>query len=128
MGAIVVPAFGMTADAFEFTLEPIEFFVAQALEVHEARAGTAHAAEQFIEFQLEGLGIAVLSVLNQEHHEERDDRGAGVDHKLPGIGEMEHGTEPGPNDDAKQRQQEGSRPAGRDAKPVSADAERVAQA
>ena len=42
----------------------------------------------FVEFEVDGLGIAVLRVLNQKHHRERDDGRAGVDNVLPGIGEM----------------------------------------
>jgi len=32
--------------------------------------------------------MAVLCVLNQKHHEKRDDCRGGVDDQLPGIGKM----------------------------------------
>lgn len=34
--------------------------------------------------------VPVLGVLDQEHHEESDDRGAVVDNKLPTIGIVEY--------------------------------------
>jgi hypothetical protein len=39
-------------------------------------------AQQLVELDLYGLRIAVLRALDQEHHEERDDGGAGVDRPL----------------------------------------------
>ena len=45
------------------------------------------------------LGIAVLRVLDQEDHQERNDGRAGVDDELPRIGIMEGRTERGPDDD-----------------------------
>jgi len=38
-----------------------------------------------------------LSILDQEHHEKSDDRGAGVDDELPGVGEPKDwsGEDPG---------------------------------
>jgi hypothetical protein len=48
-------------------------------------------ADQLVEFDLDRLRVAVLVVLQQEHHEEGDDRGAGVDRQLPGVAETERG-------------------------------------
>ena len=45
--------------------------------------------DDFIEFEVNGAGVAVLRVLNQKHHQESDDRGAGIDNKLPRIGVVE---------------------------------------
>lgn len=39
---------------------------------------------------MNGFSIAVLSVLNQKNHQERDDGCAGVDYQLPGVGEMKY--------------------------------------
>ena len=51
----------------------------------------ALAADQLIELEMDRLGVAVLRVLDQEDHQERDDRRAGVDHELPRIGELKIG-------------------------------------
>jgi len=43
----------------------------------------------FIELEVNGAGVTILGVLNQEDDEESDDSGGGVYHELPGIGEVE---------------------------------------
>src|SRR5262249_28363903 len=45
------------------------------------------------------LGVTVLGVLNQKHHEERDDCRGGIDDQLPGVREMKSrvGDEPNKN-------------------------------
>ena len=45
-------------------------------------------ANELIEFQMDRFRIAVLRILNQEHHQESDDGRAGVDDQLPRIGKM----------------------------------------
>jgi hypothetical protein len=40
------------------------------------------------QFEMYCLGVAVLRVLDQKHHEKGDDRRGGVDDQLPGIGKM----------------------------------------
>ena len=57
------------------------------IDEHVVRAGGD--AQQLVELHLHGFGVAVLRALDQEHHEERDDRGARVDHELPGIAPVE---------------------------------------
>src|SRR5450631_3656766 len=56
-------------------------------------------SNEFVEFYLNGRAIAVLRILDQEDHQERDDRSAGVDHQLPCIGIMKYGTGDRPGDD-----------------------------
>ena len=45
------------------------------------------------------LGVAVLRVLNQEDHQESDNRGACIDDQLPGIGKMKNRTGGRPHGD-----------------------------
>src|SRR5579883_1248321 len=64
---------------------------------------------------MNGGGILVLRTLDQEHHQKRDDRSAGVDDELPGIGEVEERPQNSPEDDgaAGQRKRPGTaRPLG----------------
>ena len=48
--------------------------------------------DQFIQFDLQGFRIAVLRILDQENHQEGNDRGACVDHQLPGVTKVKNGT------------------------------------
>jgi len=52
--------------------------------------GAAHGANQFVEFELDGVTVAVLGILNQKYHQECDDRRAGVDNQLPGVAKLEY--------------------------------------
>src|SRR6266850_1095805 len=51
-------------------------------------------------------GILVLRVLDQEHHEEGEDRGARVDHELPGIRVVKSGAGHGPGENDRHRHPE----------------------
>src|SRR5688500_11443497 len=70
-------------EPLELALELGELVVGPLLEVDERRACAFDPAQQLVELEVNGLRIAVLRVLDEEHHEERHDRGAGVDHQLP---------------------------------------------
>ena len=60
--------------------------------------------DQLVELELQGFGVAVLGVLDQKHHQERHDGGAGVDHELPRVGEAEERPGGRPYDDDEERQ------------------------
>ena len=45
------------------------------------------------------LGVAVLCVLNQEDHQEGDDRRTGIDDQLPDVGKMKGRSGQRPDDD-----------------------------
>src|SRR5262249_54620409 len=47
------------------------------------------------------FGVTVLRVLNQKHHEERDDCRGGVDDQLPGVREMKSRSGDEPNENYK---------------------------
>src|SRR5271155_2657537 len=47
---------------------------------------------------MNGPGIAVLGILDEENHEKRDNRCAGIDDQLPGIGVVEDGAGKAPDD------------------------------
>ena len=49
-----------------------------------------HRANQLVEFELDGVAITVLGILNQKYHQECDDRRACVDDQLPGIAKLEY--------------------------------------
>ena len=57
-------------------------------------------SNDFVEFDLNRLRISTLRVLNEEDHQEGDDRRSSIDDELPRIAEPEHGSgyEPDAND------------------------------
>src|SRR5262249_19804771 len=70
----------------KLTLDLVDFFVRAVLEIDQLIPGWFDAAQQFIELEVKRTRVAILGVLNQEHHQERDYGGAGIDDKLPGVG------------------------------------------
>jgi hypothetical protein len=49
-------------------------------------------AEKLVEFELDGGRVAVLGVLEKEHHQEGDDGRAGIDDQLRGVGVVKEGS------------------------------------
>jgi hypothetical protein len=66
-------------------------------------------ADDFIELRLHGGGVAILGVLDHEHHQEGHDRRRGVHHQLPGVRKGEQWAGKCPNHDATQRNDERQR-------------------
>src|SRR5207244_11351889 len=63
-------------------------------------------ADQLVQLELQRLPIPVLGGLDEEHHQEGDDGGTGVDDELPGIGEVEHRSGDRPDQDDSERRNE----------------------
>jgi len=83
------------ARAWRLVSEPLErrfylfkFLFSQIVEIKEAVPGVFTDSDQLIEFEVQGRCVAALSVLDEEHHKESDNSGAGVDDQLPGVGKM----------------------------------------
>jgi hypothetical protein len=55
--------------------------------------------DELVELDLNRGAVAVLRVLDQEHHEECHDRGRRVDHELPAVAEAEDRTADKPDAD-----------------------------
>jgi len=72
------------------------------------------------------FGVAVLSVLDQEHHQKSDDGRGGVDDELPGIGKMKSGASEQPNGDYQDCPGKGPRAAEQDSGAARKDAKGVA--
>ena len=88
----------MPAQALKLIADPLEFLIGHVLKIDHLVASSFNGVNQLIQLQMEGLGIAVLCVLDQEHHQKRNDRGAGIDNQLPRIRVMENGTGHAPGD------------------------------
>jgi hypothetical protein len=61
----------------------LQVAVLQLLHVEERVVRTLHGADQLVQLEVHRFRIPVLRVLDEEHHQKRDDRGPGVDHQLP---------------------------------------------
>src|SRR5262245_42510519 len=106
------------AQTVELLPQLLELFVRQLFQVDELRPRPLQRANELVELEVDGDGVAVLRVLDQEHHEERDDRRAGVDDELPGVREMKDGARYRPHEDDQHRQREGPRRADAGRRPV----------
>ena len=73
------------ANAFELALDLFQLLVSAILQIDQLVPRPFLRADQLIELQVQRLGVAVLRVLDQEHHQERHDRRPGVDDQLPRI-------------------------------------------
>lgn len=62
------------------------------------RAGALCSPDQFVEFELHCFAIAILRVLDEEHHQERDDRCSGVNNELPCVGIVKEWSSECPHD------------------------------
>ena len=56
---------------------------------HELHVRALGHADQLVELDLQSLRVAVLCVLDEEDHQEGDNRCTGIDDQLPRIGEVE---------------------------------------
>ena len=74
--------------------------------------GLSARPNQFVELHLDGLGIAVLRVLDEEHHEERHNGRARINDQLPRVTVAEARARDRLAEDDGDRQRERGRPAG----------------
>src|SRR5680860_1524428 len=79
--------------------ELLELALVHFLKVEEDVPCLPRHADQLVDLDMHRRGIAVLRVLDHEHHEEGDNRGRGVDDQLPGIAESKKGPGDAPNDE-----------------------------
>src|SRR5918994_2928823 len=70
---------------------------------------SVYCSDQLVKFQLHRHTVPILSVLDQEHHEERDDGRAGIYNQLPGIAEGEYRAGSSPNQDDEYGESKGCR-------------------
>src|SRR6185436_5807112 len=73
----------------EFLLQEFELFVLHVLDINEHVARRVYRADELVELEVDGVRVAVLRVLDEEDHEEGEDRRPGIDDELPVLGEAE---------------------------------------
>jgi hypothetical protein len=76
----------------------------QLFQVQQRVVRSFGHANQLIELGLNRSRIAILRVLNQEHHQKRDDRRPSIDHQLPRIIKRKHRPRRCPDNDYQCRQ------------------------
>lgn len=88
---------GRLREFLVFGIEAVQFMIGKVLDINEAIRSPLHGGDDLVKFKLNRSHFFVLTVLNQEDDQERDDGRAGVDDKLPGIGEMKQRSSDDPN-------------------------------
>src|ERR1700754_369249 len=113
--------------ALAFAADVFEFLVGQMLDSDKGIMGGADANE-LVALHLYCRAVAVLGILNQKYHQERNDGGAGVDHQLPGVRIAEQRACNRPDNDDSGRDHEGRCLAGRMGRLVGYIPEQLAEA
>src|SRR5215831_11278786 len=101
----------LPADKGISLFQRVQLFVGKLFHVNQFVAGRMVGADQFIQLEVERFGIAVLGVLYEEDNKKRDNRCAGVDDQLPGIGKAKVRTENRPRHNHRHGQKEHVRTA-----------------
>lgn len=107
-----------TGDLLVRRLEAIELGLGELLEIEEGIVRAVDRTDQLVELELDRGAVSVLRVLDEEDHEERNDRRRRVDDELPGRAEMEDRSGDKPADDERSRSDEGDGVTGRAGGPL----------
>src|ERR1700722_15685258 len=99
IAACLVALLSAGTDLFVGPRELVELDLRQILYVDHFVFCFIHGMDQLVQFQMNGSCIAILRILDKEYHQECNDRGAGINDQLPGIGVTENWTGKGPNYD-----------------------------
>lgn len=100
------PAVAFLAHLLVLVGEFLQFVVREMLDVDHLVLRLIDRLDDFVELEVDGARVAILRVLDQEHHKESDDRRAGVDDELPGIRVVEVRPRDKPQRDDQQRGEE----------------------
>ena len=100
--------FTSLANGFVALLQFVQFFVRKLLDIDEIIIRRMMGADKFVQLQVQGFGVSVLRVLDQENYEEGNDGGAGINDELPGIREMEITVRSPPTEPGQPRRRETS--------------------
>ena len=100
-------------------LNRIQVFLFKLFDLQQRIMSALRIPYQFVQFELNGLCVTILGVLDQEHHQECNNRCARVDNKLPGIAKMKHRARDKLHQYYQSRQRESARTAGFVGRPLS---------
>src|SRR5579859_157996 len=102
-----LPAGACRPHLLELRFQDVQFHIAEFLDVDHMVASLVDGVDEFVELEINGPGIAILGVLDKKDHKEGNDGSAGIDNKLPGIGEVKDRPRNPPGGDEKARADEG---------------------
>ena len=102
LGDLLV-AFSHFGEALVVDAEDFQLGLGEVFDGDETVACPFEGGHDLVELELHRQGVAVLSPLDEEDHQKRDDGGAGVDDELPRIGVVEERPGRGPEQDDEQR-------------------------
>ncbi len=81
----LLPLFWVVRQIQELPVQLFQLFVREPIQIDHIITRPIERPDQLIELEVQRFPVAILGILNQEHHQEGDDGGAGIDHQLPGI-------------------------------------------
>src|SRR3954451_20176406 len=106
----LAPPFEMTprhlGPRFALLMQRVQLFVREVFERGKPILRPLHRENELGELDLYGEDIAVLRVLNREHHQKRHNGRAGIDDQLPRIAVIEIGPHRAPDQDDEHGEQE----------------------
>ena len=91
------------ADAFELLFKFFQILIGKIFKIDQFVSRVFERADDLVELQLKCLSIAVLRVLNEEHHQEGDDGRASINDKLPCVRKMKRRPGRAPDNDDQNR-------------------------
>ncbi len=87
--------------------ELVEATLGQVLKIEQGILSTQIGTDEFVDLDLQRLGIAVLRILDDEDHQKGDDRRRRVDGKLPHVRKTEEWPAQRPGDDKQECDRKG---------------------
>ena len=75
----------------------LQLLLGEIFDGGETVLGALHRNDQLGKLKLESHRVAILCVLNEKHHEKRNDGRAGVDDELPSVAVVKQGPSDRPN-------------------------------
>ena len=84
----------------------LQFFFREIFDIDHVIVRFSDGADDFVQLQMDGVGVAVLGVLNEKDDQEGNDGRSGIDHQLPGIRIVIIGTGNRPHQNNRHRQNE----------------------
>ena len=85
------------SESLKLFFEFLELFIGEIFKIDKVISRTFKRADHLVQFEMHGFGVTILSVLNQEYHQEGDNGRGGVDDQLPRVGKMKSGTSEEPD-------------------------------
>ena len=118
--------FRLFSQSLKLLLQFLEIVIRELFQIDELIACAFHGADQLVQLEVHGFGVTVLCVLNQKHHQKRDDSRGRVNDELPCVGKMKSGSGNEPDADDKHGPGKGPGAAQQNRRPAGENTERVA--